>query len=184
LLKQSLDSDTMPAYDIEHICELSDNQKDQLAEAVTKIHSEQFSTPRLFVNVRITDTSSQRTYVAGKQASQQQMSALYITDGKSNLKQHKSNRILAYVRHGPSRTQADYNAVSTALEKEWQRIVPGTELRMVLFYGAIVAGMEAGLFLPPAGQDAEWIKENWTTFVKKAEDGDDMFADMLEQYKK
>lgn len=59
----------MPAYEVEHICELTDDQKDQLAEAITKIHSQQFSTPRVFVNVRITDISDQRTYVAGKQVS-------------------------------------------------------------------------------------------------------------------
>lgn len=59
----------MPAYELEHVCKLSDDQKDQLAEAITKIHSQQFSTPRLFVNVRITDVSDQRTYVAGKQVS-------------------------------------------------------------------------------------------------------------------
>lgn len=59
----------MPAYEVEHVCKLSDDQKDQLAEAITKIHSQQFSTPRLFVNVRITDISDQRTYVAGKQVS-------------------------------------------------------------------------------------------------------------------
>ena len=59
----------MPAYEIEHVCRLTDDQRDQLAEAITKIHSKQFSTPRLFVNVRITDISNQRTYVAGKQVS-------------------------------------------------------------------------------------------------------------------
>jgi phenylpyruvate tautomerase PptA (4-oxalocrotonate tautomerase family) len=59
----------MPAYEIEHVCKLTDDQQDQLAEAITKIHSKQFSTPRLFVNVRITDISNQRTYVAGKQVS-------------------------------------------------------------------------------------------------------------------
>ncbi|KAG9667375.1 hypothetical protein KCU99_g8956, partial [Aureobasidium melanogenum] len=152
----------MPAYEVEHVCKLSDDQKDQLAEAITKIHSQQFSTPRLFVNVRITDISDQRTYVAGKQ--------------------YKSNRIFAYVRHGPSRTQSDYDAVSKALEDEWAKIVPSTELRLVMFYGAIVAGMEAGLYLPPAGQDAAWIKENWETFVKKAEGGDEHFAGLIEQY--
>lgn len=57
----------MPAYEVEHVCALTDNQKDQLVESITRIHSQQFSTPRLFVNVRITDISEQRTYVAGKQ---------------------------------------------------------------------------------------------------------------------
>jgi hypothetical protein len=91
--------------------------------------------------------------------------------------QYKSNRIIAYVRHGPSRTSSDYNAVIKALEDAWARIVPGEELRLVVFYGAIVAGMEAGLMLPPAGQDADW-----KTFVKKAEGGDEHFAGLIEQY--
>jgi len=96
--------------------------------------------------------------------------------------QHKSNRIFGYVRHGPSRTQSDYDAVSKSLEEAWTRIVPDTELRLVMFYGAIVAGREAGLNIPPAGQDAEWIKENWGAFVKKAEAGDEDFADLVKQY--
>jgi hypothetical protein len=72
--------------------------------------------------------------------------------------------------------------VIKALEDAWAKIVPGEELRLVVFYGAIVAGMEAGLILPPAGQDADWIKENWETFVKKAEGGDEHFAGLIEQY--
>ena len=56
----------MPIYQVEHICHLSDAQQDASAEAMTKIHTEQFTTPSLFVNVAFTDVSSQRTYVAGK----------------------------------------------------------------------------------------------------------------------
>lgn len=59
----------MPLYDVEHICKLSDSQQDELAGAITKIHSEQFSAPALFVNVRFTDISQQALYVAGKRVS-------------------------------------------------------------------------------------------------------------------
>lgn len=59
----------MPAYEVEHVVPLSEDQKDQLAEAITRIHSTQFNAPRLFVNVRITDTSKHQTYVAGKRVS-------------------------------------------------------------------------------------------------------------------
>lgn len=59
----------MPVYDIEHIVSLTDGQKDQLADAITKVHSEKFSTPRLFVNVNFKDISSIRTYVGGKHVS-------------------------------------------------------------------------------------------------------------------
>lgn len=56
----------MPRYEIEHVCFLTESQKDELAEAITRIHSDTFTTPRLFVNVRITDVSKQDHYVAGK----------------------------------------------------------------------------------------------------------------------
>ncbi|THV68762.1 hypothetical protein D6D28_06408 [Aureobasidium pullulans] len=154
----------MPAYEVEHVCPLADDQKDLLASAITKIHSQQFSAPKLFVNVRITDISGQRTYVAGKQ--------------------YKSNRIFAYVRHGPSRTQSDYDAVSKALTQAWEEIVPGTELRLVMFYGAIVAGMEAGFSIPQAGDDKQWIEENMDAFKKKAEEGDEHFRELVEEYGK
>ncbi|TIA46931.1 hypothetical protein D6C79_04927 [Aureobasidium pullulans] len=154
----------MPAYEVEHVCPLTDDQKDRLASAITKIHSQQFSAPKLFVNVRITDISGQRTYVAGKQ--------------------YKSNRIFAYVRHGPSRTQSDYDAVSKALTQAWEEIVPGTELRLVMFYGAIVAGMEAGFSIPQAGDDKQWIEENMDAFKKKAEEGDEHFRELVEEYGK
>ena len=56
----------MPMYEVEHACVLTPSQKDDIAEAITKIHSEQFTAPRTFVNVRFTDISEQYTYVAGK----------------------------------------------------------------------------------------------------------------------
>lgn len=98
--------------------------------------------------------------------------------------QYKSNRIFAYVRHGPSRTQSDYDAVSKALTQAWEEIVPGTELRLVMFYGAIVAGMEAGFSIPQAGDDKQWIEENMDAFKKKAEEGDEHFRELVEEYGK
>lgn len=56
----------MPRYEIEHVCSLTESQKDELAEAVTKIHSDTFSTPKFFVNLRITDVSQHNIYLAGK----------------------------------------------------------------------------------------------------------------------
>ena len=57
----------MPLYDVEHSHSLTEEQKHQLAEAITTIHSEKFEAPRFFVNVNIKDISSVQTYVAGKQ---------------------------------------------------------------------------------------------------------------------
>lgn len=56
----------MPNYEVEHICPLTEGQKDELASAITKIHSEKFSTPKIFVNIRFTNVEGHATYVAGK----------------------------------------------------------------------------------------------------------------------
>lgn len=53
-------------YEIEHIAPLTQIQKDALARSITDIHSNKFTTPRLFVNVKITDATHQQTYVAGR----------------------------------------------------------------------------------------------------------------------
>jgi len=56
----------MPNYEIEHICPLTESQKDEIAEAITHIHTEQFKAPRLFVNCRFTNIKDHAVYVAGK----------------------------------------------------------------------------------------------------------------------
>lgn len=48
--------------------------------------------------------------------------------------------------------------------------------------GSIVGGMEAGLFLPPAGQDREWAQSNRDVILQKAEDGDEAFQELAEQF--
>lgn len=37
----------MPRYELHHICPLSDEQQDKLAEAITQIHSEKFKSVSL-----------------------------------------------------------------------------------------------------------------------------------------
>ena len=60
---------TMPLYRFELCYSLASSQQDELAKAVTKIHSGKFTTPSLFVNVTFTDISSQAAYIAGKRVS-------------------------------------------------------------------------------------------------------------------
>ncbi|GAB7350764.1 hypothetical protein MBLNU459_g1308t1 [Dothideomycetes sp. NU459] len=182
----------MPAYEVEHIFPLTERQKDELAEAITKIHSSHFSTPKIFVNVRFTNVEGHSTYVAGKRNEIQLQSPKTNGWGSVRPPQRKANRIFAYVRHGPSRTQSDYDAVSVALTNAWDEIVPlpqvkrslpapDTELRLVMFYGAIVAGTEAGFSIPPAGGDKQWLKDNLEAFKQKADGGDEDFQDMVKE---
>lgn len=56
----------MPTYEVEHVCALSESQEDALAESITDIHANLFGAPKFFVNVRITDISKHKTYVAGR----------------------------------------------------------------------------------------------------------------------
>ena len=43
----------MPLYTVQHACPLSLSQKDELALALTHIHSTKFTTPKNFVNVAL-----------------------------------------------------------------------------------------------------------------------------------
>lgn len=56
----------MPRYEIEHYCPLTESQKDELAEAVTRIHATVFCTPKLFINLRFVNIKEQTIYIAGK----------------------------------------------------------------------------------------------------------------------
>ncbi|PSK59251.1 hypothetical protein C1H76_8041 [Elsinoe australis] len=164
----------MPRYEIEHYCPLTESQKDELAEAVTRIHATAFSTPRFFVNIRFTDIAKHDVYVAGKR--------------------RQSNRIFAYVRNGPSRAKAEFESVAEQIIAEWDRIVPlphvsrstpkpDRTLRMVMFFGCIVAGYEAGFMTPDAGGDKQWLKDNVAAFQWRADEGDKDFKEMIAECK-
>jgi len=56
----------MPLFEVQHIVPLTNAQHDELAEAITQIHSAKFSTPRVAVNVKYTDVSKLVAYIAGK----------------------------------------------------------------------------------------------------------------------
>ncbi|EMC91606.1 hypothetical protein BAUCODRAFT_27894 [Baudoinia panamericana UAMH 10762] len=165
----------MPIYNVQHHILLTPSQQDDLAAAITRIHSTKFSTPRMFVNVVFTDTSSTRTYIGGKQ--------------------RKGNHIVANVRSGPSRTQDDWNEAAAQIAKAWDEIIGvglpkvkrsdkegvDTKLRSLIFLGGMIGGLEAGFVLPAAGQDVQWMHENWDAFQQKAREGDEEFAEMVQE---
>ena len=59
----------MPLYEIEHVCSITPDQQQSIANAIVKIHSEMFTTPSLFVNVRFKDTNTLPLFVAGQRVS-------------------------------------------------------------------------------------------------------------------
>ncbi|KAL8846320.1 MAG: hypothetical protein Q9221_008586 [Calogaya cf. arnoldii] len=148
----------MPLYSVQHTTPLSPYQKDLLAFAITCVHTEQFNTPKLFVHVQFEQQKSAETYIAGKK--------------------HATNRILAHIRPGASRSKEDFHELCVRLRGSWDQIVEGKgKLDAIFILGDIVAGMEAGLMLPDAGMDSTWMAENKGEFEKRAAKGDrDMVA--------
>lgn len=162
----------MPIYEIQHIIPLTPSQEDELAEAITTIHSTKFSTPRMFVNVKFTDTSQTTTYIGGKRRT--------------------GNHIIANVRVGPSRTQKDWDELCLDVLKAWDSIVPMPKikrsgedkdyaLRSCFILGGLTAGYEAGFLIPPAGGDVKWLEEHMEAFEKRAENGEEEFGDLVRE---
>ena len=60
---------------------------------------------------------------------------------------------------------------------------PDTTLRSVIIIGGIIGGLEAGFILPPAGQDVQWMKDNWVDFNRRADAGDKEIKDMVAEIK-
>jgi hypothetical protein len=59
----------MPLYEIEHVCPINPHQQQAIADSIVKIHSEIYTTPSLFVNVRFKDANDTPLLVAGKRVS-------------------------------------------------------------------------------------------------------------------
>ncbi|KXJ96513.1 hypothetical protein Micbo1qcDRAFT_155068, partial [Microdochium bolleyi] len=155
----------MPFYEVSHAVPLSDAQKDEIAQAITKIHTTRFTTPSLFVNVKFTDAANESYYVGGKR--------------------RRANRVSALVRAGGGRTAESFNALAQEIHAAWDRVLLGTdtggattipvgderELRVVAITGSILGGVENGIVLPQAGEDVEWLRTNLPKFEKLAEQG-------------
>ncbi|KAL4962158.1 uncharacterized protein BDV14DRAFT_179107 [Aspergillus stella-maris] len=161
----------MPFYQIEHTIPLSKPQRDALAKSITTIHTRKFSTPKLFVNVRFTDSSRDFNYVGGKECA--------------------INRITGYVRAGGSRSKKDFDEVALKILEAWNSIIipehengerrQELELKRVFIMGAITTGVESGFVLPQAGQDAAWLKENTPRFEELAAQGNPEFIELVKE---
>lgn len=97
------------------------------------------------------------------------------------------NSLTAHVRTGPSRTQSDYDALTSSLQGAWDSIIKphyhSQQLGRILIVGSILAGRESGFTMPPAGQDEGWLRENWAEFERRAEKGDEDFVGLIEEVK-
>ncbi|OQO09380.1 hypothetical protein B0A48_04778 [Cryoendolithus antarcticus] len=163
----------MPYYHIHHACTLTESQKHDLANSITTLHSTSFSTPKLFVNVRFTSLLNTTDFYVG---------------GRQVTKTH----ILAHVRTGASRTTKDWNKLCADLEQSWDEIVPlpkvkrsapdeDRSLYSIFILGGMAAGREAGLAIPMAGDDVNWLSDNMAEFKTRAANGQEEFADLVKE---
>lgn len=157
----------MPLYQIHHSTPLTLTQKDALATHLTTLHSTRFTTLRNTVAVTF-HPCAEDTYIGGAR------------------KPH--NYVLAFVRSGANRTQDSWDAHCADIEARWRAVVvedtaprakgaSGTGagemgLRAVYLVGGMVAGMEAGVALPGAGEDEGWLERKWPELVGRAERGE------------
>jgi phenylpyruvate tautomerase PptA (4-oxalocrotonate tautomerase family) len=154
----------MPLYEIEHSIPLSKAQRDQIAQAITQIHTRKFSTPSLFVNIRFTDCANQCLYIAGEQVSgahfRTTLNCMFVALSAPTLirvAQRSVNRILAFVRGGGPRTSTHLDELAEKILDAWNQIINGGkkahgepgEMKVVTIVGSISAGIESGFLLPP-----------------------------------
>jgi len=147
----------MPSYVISHKIDLTEGERLNIAQAITKIHSRLFNTPELFVNVHFWPSSQTISYVGGKP--------------------HASNSVTGLVRHNNTRTQEQYADLCNRIAAAWKDAIHDDsgdrKLGAIFIQGNILAGWEQGFMIPQAGDDQNWLKQHWAEFKKRADDGDE-----------
>ncbi len=141
----------MPLYNVEHSYPLTLEQKSDLAERITKLHSRTFTTPSIFVQVKYYqhDASAHNHFVGGKP------------------KDETTNRIMGFVRSSAERKKEHFDKLAEQIENAWyvalgeraddgdqrkpketpQREKDAKELLSIGFVGGLV-GREKGFILP------------------------------------
>ena len=157
----------MPFYQVYHSLQLTDSQQQQIASAITEIHTRVFTSLSALVNVDFVDVSSRSVFVAGYR--------------------HKiPNTIQGGLRDGPTRTRAMYEQLCHELITMWDNIARNGETGLgedelrVFLTGGMLAAVEGGFLIPEAGGDGDWFKENMTEIKKRAEAGQLVSQIMLE----
>jgi len=180
----------MPSYNVEHSFPLTLQQKSDLAERITYLHSRTFTTPSMFVQVKYYqyDASAHNHFVGGKP------------------KDETTNRIIGFVRSSAERKKEHFDKLAEQIENAWyialgertdddeegeqkdkkdkketpQREKAAKELLSISFVGGLV-GREKGFVIPEAGKEEAWVKSHRKDFEEQAELGDEEFKAMLEE---
>lgn len=90
---------------------------------------------------------------------------------------------MVHLRTGPSRTKQDFDDVSQQIVKTWEDVVGARDtkkLGSVFLVGGLVSTFESDVVLPPAGEEPEWIRQNFGKFQEMAKH-DEKFRDFVEE---
>jgi len=180
----------MPIYKIEYSFPFTQHQKNAFAEKLTYLHSTEFLTPSLFVNVVYSrNEPGSDFFLAGKPV------------GETSL-----NRIIGTVRVGPKRTKERWDKFALRVQEAWYEVVNGPKeagsangangvngheiskeekkarkLHIIGFV-PVIAGLENGVILPSPDNEATWLIDNMDYFKEMAEVHDDQpFKQMLQE---
>ncbi|WP_329057983.1 tautomerase family protein [Amycolatopsis sp. NBC_01480] len=119
---------------------LSDEQRQQIVDEITRIHTSNTGAPALFVNVVFTDLPAGRVFSAGKPS--------------------RLSLIIGNIREG--RDIEVRQTMLRQLSAMWVEITgaPETEVLLAIQETDPLAAMELGLLFPPAGQEAAWFAKH------------------------
>jgi phenylpyruvate tautomerase PptA (4-oxalocrotonate tautomerase family) len=131
----------MPVYQVVSLEGLlSDEQRQQIANEITRIHTTATDAPALFVNVVFQEVPPGRMFSAGKPS--------------------RLSLVIGSIREG--RTIEVRQQILRELSEMWVRITGTSETDVLLAIQEAnpLAAMEMGLLFPLPGQEALWFEEN------------------------
>ena len=119
---------------------LSDDQRREIAQGITEIHTTHTGAPRQFVNVVFQDAPSGRMFTAGEPSAQSVIGGTIREGRPIEMRQ-------AMLR--------DYSDL-------WVRVTGQSEAEVLIGLQEIDAraAMEVGLIMPGPGEEAEWFEQN------------------------
>lgn len=177
-------------YEVHHSYPLNHQQKNSLAESITKLHSSTFTTPSFFVHIRFSahDATDKNYYVAGKP------------------RFTSTNRILGMVRTSSARSKSDFDTLAAKIEEAWYDALKGEMIEegkdkgkrkgevneteqdrevmalMVVAFHPMIAAREAGMVIPEAGKEGTWLKDHMGYFKEMSDTkGLEEFSEMLKE---
>ncbi|KAK6511778.1 hypothetical protein TWF481_000683 [Arthrobotrys musiformis] len=153
----------MPFYQVFHSIELSDSQKDSLAQIITDAHTGATGALKMFVNVEFYHNTNPFQYVGGLR--------------------RPNNKLIGWVRPRGEVGEDLMREVAKEIYDGWNNTVGSKgekELSALWINDTMLTGVEFGAILPRAFEDQGWFEENKAKFEERARSGDELFVEAVQ----